>query len=225
MTLREIIYDIYEHLNIYTEDSDLSEEHLAFLVNTKRAMLVRQYISNLKKVMPKEAMQVLCLNLEIDDDCLEDKKVLRSINKIPSTIDSTGRSNLANVYTSNFRFTKNLNIIDYYKLPFVDSIPYNTKQLYVAVDPESYLIVYNPSNLHLNMEQIEVEGLFEDPEAAYEMSCDSDTQCDFLDADYPVELSMVDQIRNLILQDLMVKYNIPKDEINDGEKAQAQDQS
>ena len=47
-TLRQIIYDVKEIFNSYSDDALLSEEHIAFLINTKRAFYLKQYLSQLK---------------------------------------------------------------------------------------------------------------------------------------------------------------------------------
>ena len=51
-TLRQIIYDVKEIFNSYSDDALLSEEHIAFLINTKRAFYLKQYLSQLKREIP-----------------------------------------------------------------------------------------------------------------------------------------------------------------------------
>lgn len=217
MTLREIIYDILENLNVYSDDTKFSEEHIAFMVNNKRNLLLRQYMSNLKKVVPKEAIQVICVPLEIDENCFENIEVLKSINKLPSTLDNTGRSNIIDAYVGS-RFIKNINIIEYDRLPYLQGDKYNKLQTYVMIDPHFHLVVYNSAGNHLMLESIEVTGVFENPEEAYNMNCNPDEDvCDFLDATYPIESSLIDPLKNQIVRELLLKHQIDKDEINDGE--------
>lgn len=217
MTLREIIYDIKETLNSYSDDSKLSEEHIAFIVNNKRNMLLKQYMSNLKKEIPQEAIQLICLDLSNNKNCFEEIEVLKSTVRIPPTLDNTGRSNIINGYTP-LRFIKNINIIDYSRIPFISSYKYNKTQLYLAIDPKSYLIVFNTENLHLDLEKIEIEGVFENPEEAYNLSCENTSNnCDFYDAQYPIESALIDPLKNQVINELLLKYKIPFDNINDGE--------
>lgn len=216
MTLREIIYDVLEHLNAYSDDTKFSEEHIAFIVNNKRNMLLKQYMSNLRKEVPKEAIQSICIPLEIDNSCFDDMKVLKSTIKIPSTLENTGRSNIIKAYSGN-KFAKNINIIDYNRIPFVDAEKYNSKQLFIAVDTKSNLIVYNSSNNHLLLESIELDIVAENPEEAYALSCEASTNCDFYDAHYPIEAALIDALKMQVVNDLLLKYKIPQDEINDGE--------
>ena len=217
MTLKEIIYDINETLNAYSDDHKLSEEHIAFMINNKRNLLLKQYMSNLIKEVPQEAIQSICLNLELNRNCFENIQVLRSTIKIPATLDNTGRSNIIKAYTP-LRFIKNINIIDYSRIPFVYAEKYNKTQLFVAVDPKSYLIVFNTDNLHLDLELLEIEGVFENPEEAYNLSCEASiNNCDFFDSQYPIESALIDPIKNQIVNELLLKYKIPMDSENNSE--------
>lgn len=218
MTLREIIYDVMEHLNAYSDDIKLSEEHIAFVVNNKRNMLLKQYMSNLRKEIPLEAIQTVCLPLELDPNCFDDLTVLKSTVKVPATLDNTGRSNIIKAY-GGLRGIKNINIIDYSRMPFVAAEKYNDKQLFVAVDPRSYLVVYNSQDLHKLMEQMEVEGVFENPEEAYELDCEGKAEgCEFYDAKYPIESALVDPLKLQIVQELLIKFQIPLDNTNNAER-------
>jgi len=218
MTLREIIYDVLELLNVYSDDTKFSEEHIAFIVNNKRNMLLKQYMSNLRKEIPQEAIQSICLPLAIDENCFEDINVLKSISKIPATLDNTGRSSIIKAYAGT-RFQKNINIIDYSRIPFVGAEKYNDTQLFIAVDPRSYLVAYNPQGSHILMESIEIEGVYENPEEAYAFDCEAtSTDCEFFDTKYPIESALVDPLKMQIVQELLLKHQIPKDNVNDAEE-------
>lgn len=216
MTLREITYDIIELLNAYSDDSRISEEHIEFMIGSKRALLLKQYLSNGKKEIPQESMQLICMPLEKDDTCFSSISVLKSKDKVPPTLDNTGRSNIAKAYGRGVRDIKNLNIIDYSRLPYAGRSCYTSSQIYLSLDPKSHLILYSPTNKHMLVESLEIEGVFEDPRKAYELSCDNNS-VPFEDSDYPMEAAMLDPVKNLILQDLLNKYRIPMDIVNNGE--------
>lgn len=233
MTLREIIYDVLEHLNAYSDDHKFSEEHIAFLIHNKRNMLLKQYMSNLKKEVPMEALQTVCLDMEPDDNCFEDIKVLKSSVKVPPTVENTGRSNIVKIYAGS-RFMKTLNIVDYSRLPYLAKDPYNEKMLYVAVDPKSYLVAYNSAESHLLLNQLEIEAVFENPEEAWEYDCEvkelreqqstltatittDPIPCEFWDEQYPIESSLISPLVTMITQELLIKYQIPLDNINNAE--------
>lgn len=215
-TLREITYDIKEILNSYSDDSSLSIEHIAFMFQNKRNTHLKNYISNLKKELPLEAMQLICIPLKEDEQCEDDFKFLKGTVKIPSTLESSGRSNISQIFL-NSRVSKWLNVIDYIRFPYLKSGRMNTKQIYVAIDPDSYPIVYSNSNNHQYLEDIKLNIIAENPEEAYKLQCDKDENCDFYDSNYPIESSMVDLIKKEIIQELLIKYRIPVDQINNGQ--------
>lgn len=215
MTLNEFIADIQEMFNAYTDDSMLSDEHLAFVFTNKRNAYLKNYISNIKISLPLEAMQLICLKLEEDDACEDDLKFLKSTVKIPATLESTGRSNISQVFL-NSRMAKWINIIDYSRIPYLSGGRYNEKQIYIAVDPNNYLIVYSPSGNHEYLEEIKLNIIAENPEEAYELQCDKDEQCDFFDAKYPIESSMAAIIATEMKNEFIMKYRMPVDSINNG---------
>ena len=95
---------------------------------------------------------------------------------------------------------------------------YNKTQLFIAVDPKSYLVAYNSNNEHLLLENLEIEGVYEDPEEAFALSCeDTSADCDFYDTEYPIESALVDPLKMQIVQELLLKYQIPLDNKNNAE--------
>lgn len=218
MTLREIVSDITEKLNAYSDDNKIEEEHLVFVFNNKRNLYLKNYMSNLRKEIPKEAIQLICVDLVKDESCTEDMYLLKSTIKIPATLENTGRSNIVRVFTKNLEASKYYQVIDYHQLLYAGKECYQEKQVFVAIDPDSYLVVYNKSNLHITLNSILIEGVFENPEEAYNLSCDNaNNTCDFYDSQYPIESSLIDLISREITQELLLKYQIPEDKINNAE--------
>lgn len=216
-TLREIIYDVRERYNAYSDDSKLSDEHIAFMVMNVRNMLTGQAMSNPRKAVPKEALQVVCVNMAVDSQCFDEFDVLKSSLKLPATLDNTGRKELYRVHASGSRFVKNINVIDYSRLPFVNAEKYNGNQLYISVDHQNYLIGYNTQGKHLLLESLPVEAVFENPEQAYELSCEYDANVDFMDVPFPIDGGQVAQLVDEVAKRLMLKYQVPSDDKNDAE--------
>ena len=220
MTLNEITYSIKEDFNAFSDDNiTLSNEYIAFLVKIKRAVYLRNMLSNLKREIPIEAKQLICIGLEIDPTLCEDGYIfLRGTNKIPATLEATGRMNIADIYL-NSRISKWLNIIDYSRLPYLKSGGrFNNKQIYFTVDPDSYPIVYSPSNNHELLEEFKLNIVAEDPEEAYKLQCNVDANsCDYYDSQFQMPADMISDIRKEILNELLLKYRIPTDTINNAE--------
>lgn len=216
-TPRELIYDIKEMFSQYADSSLLSEEHIFFKLKNKRNTYLKNYISNLKKEIPQQAMQTICFTLEEDEMCEDDYIFLKSTEKLPATIESTGRSNISQAYLPS-RMAKWINIVDYQRWPYITSGGrYNAKQIYITLDPEDYILVYSPSGNHELIEDLKLNIVAEDPELAYQLQCDLNLQCDYFDAQFPIPGDMIDPISREIVNELLIKYRVPIDVINNGE--------
>jgi len=217
MTLNEIIYDTKEMFSVYSDDIQVSDEWIAFKFQNKRNTYLKNYLSNLQKSIPLQAKMQICLSLQEDDLCEDDFKLLKSTQKLPATLEASGRTNISEVYL-NSRVAKWLNIVDYQRLPYLKSGRYNSKQIYITIDPEDYIIVYSPSGNHELLEEIKLNIVPENPEEAFKMMCSIDSECDFYDyKNYPIPAELVDPIQREIINELLVKYRIPIDVVNNAE--------
>ena len=86
MTYREIVYACLDILKLTSDDSLYTEEHIVFLANKARTLLLKQRYSDIKKRIPESNYQTICLDLEkvqnIQDlDCQGSS--LRTIQKVP----------------------------------------------------------------------------------------------------------------------------------------------
>ena len=67
MTYREIIYMCLDALKITSDDAIFNEDHILFLVNKYRNLLLQQKYSDIRNTVLESNYQTLCLNLEIDN--------------------------------------------------------------------------------------------------------------------------------------------------------------
>ena len=86
MTYREIVYACLDILKLTSDDSLYTEDHIIFLANKARTLLLKQRYSDIKKKIPESNYQTICLDLEkvqnIQD--LECKgSSLRTVQEIP----------------------------------------------------------------------------------------------------------------------------------------------
>ena len=94
MTKNEIIYTVYEKLNISSDDSDYSEELISSLIDSKRAMLLKQQYAKNAWHMPIEIKQELCLDLELvdaDEGYCTAGKIMSTKLSIPKSIKIKGK--------------------------------------------------------------------------------------------------------------------------------------
>lgn len=222
MTKREIIYSVFEKLKILTDDSDLTEEFISSLIDSKRAMLLKQQFGKSPWDMPLQAQQEICLTLEVADaidgvTCFG--KILRSKLKLPSSVKIRGKQGPLLVRKMD-RMQISINIVPIERLPFLGHNQFLANQLYAAVDYDGKLYLFSNNSSHMFLSALKVTDVFEAPDDATEMSCDTEfSYIDPWDQDYPIESAMVDPLVNIIMQELTKTLSLPQDNVNDAEDA------
>ena len=90
MTYKEIVYMCLDTLKITSDDSVFNEDHILFLINRYRSILLQQKYADIRNPVSTSNYQTLCLDLTLDDtksiDICKDT-VLRSTEKIPSLLN------------------------------------------------------------------------------------------------------------------------------------------
>ena len=64
MTLNELIYSVRELLKADSDDSNVSNEFIAFLINSARVDYLKKYLNDFKKITPDSLLQTISIDLE-----------------------------------------------------------------------------------------------------------------------------------------------------------------
>ena len=226
MTKNEIIYTIFEKLRISSDDSDYSEELISSLIDSKRAMLLKQQYAKNAWHMPIEIKQELCMNLELVDKvegyCTAGK-IMSTTLSLPKSIKIKGKEGPLLVRRSDGMAIP-LNIVPIERIPFLFNNKYTQHLMYCAVDMSGKLLLISKDNKHRFLKSIKVTDIFEEPDVAREMQCNKDASLEVWEDSYPVESAMSDVIADLVVKELTRPLNIPKDEINDATDGQGRKQ-
>jgi len=243
MTKRELIYTVYERLNIETDDTNLTEEFVSSLLDSTRAKLIKQTYGNKGWNVPSSIKQELCLSLTpaaaIDGESCAGS-ILRSDDIIPIGISIKGADGAVLTVKSYDRTVVRINMVPMERLPFVGSDQYTAGMLFAAIDVDRRLYFVSQLRGHLLLAGVKVEGIYERPEDAYELGCtDKYTEytgaqgtqrksapelIDPWDVEYPLESAMQDDVINMIIQQLAASMAIPKDTTNDSTEVISQPQ-
>jgi len=222
-TLREMISSLKELVNAYSDDTTLSNEHLAFLFQNKRATYLEVLSSNPRKKMPSEAYQRIKLSMKAVPECEDEYVILSSQETLPSTINNDNDiEGLGKVYLPSI-LAKWINIINLERVPFILSGGrFNSKQIYVTKSKEDNVLLFNIVNSHVFVDEIEIDIIASSPEEADLLSAeqeydqDGDPICDFYDKKYPLPESLVKAIVIETAKELILKYQSGKDLNNNG---------
>lgn len=216
---KEIVYMVLDELHQYSDDSNITKEHIIFLAGRYRSFLLKQrYYTDLRKEIPESNMQTLCLDLEkteaIEGFPCEKGYYLRTKQEVPKTLP-IGNTRL---FASNSYYTGDIAFISRDRMRYVGYNKWMNNIIYATLDPSDriYLTSNNPQFLYL--ECVQMSGIFEDAEAASELECrdsDDNSKCDIMERDFPLEDALISPMIELIVKELSPAVLAPEDKDND----------
>lgn len=220
MLLSEIVYNIKNLIagGIESDDENLSNAQVAFMINYYRAKLFRQ--DRLKGRMGKELYvqnlgKVPLIQADKNECCEIDACILRTEKQIPKPLETYDGLNLSFIGTLGGRpyEKKTHNSIIWSKsAKYTGS---NTKWYY----QNGYIYIVNPSDPMLD--NVNIQGTFENPSKATEFrtcDCPNGDDCieDNLDYEYPLPAHHIDLIVKLVAEtELRLLTALPTDITND----------
>lgn len=215
-TFREIIYMILDEMKISTDDSYFTEDHIMYLINKYRVLILKQRYSDIKKQIPESNYQTICLDLievpAISGEPCEGGSYLRSKEKVPFLM----QIGVPKIYPIDY-YQGEITYVSRERMRYVGYNKYLKNIIYASIGPDNYLYFksFNPQYLYL--EKARMTGIFEDPQAASELQCpdeNGDTVCDVLDKTFPIEDALIPPMIELVVKELLSAEYIKKDEEN-----------
>lgn len=214
-TFRHIVYTVLDEIKSVNGDSYITEEHVIFLANQYRLFLLQQKINKEGAASLSSSMQqVICLDLEKIDAIpnlpCEGGQYLRSVQKIPTIVKGTSPS----VFSYDY-FKTNIQYISKDRMKYIGFNKYLQNIIYCTIFND-YLYFKSSNPQFLYLEQVKMQGIFEDAEAAASLSCDREnSSCiDVLDTEFPLSGDLVPQMIELLTRELYTALNRPSDEAN-----------
>tara|TARA_R110000772_G_scaffold54130_1_gene123502 strand:+ start:8843 stop:9529 length:687 start_codon:yes stop_codon:yes gene_type:complete len=225
MTLDKLIYDIREGVRQFSDDSELSDRYITYLLGIKRAKYLRQDLNNYQRSFDNSIIQTLCIDLEevsvnecgIDYEC---DTILRTTVPVPKPLELHTKVALTSVKPTN-RIAIAFNFITKKKATFLEGATFQSS-IYSFLDPNGYIyIVSGKDNNHFKLlECLTISGVFENPLDLRDFQdccgCTTPLPCfDDSTTDYPLQPHFIDLIRAEIIQDVVQTLKMPEDKSND----------
>lgn len=207
---------VLDELKISSDDSFFTEDHVIFLLDKYRSVILRKAYEDVATPVPDSNKQTICLSLEkspaLSGDPCDGGYYLKSTEKVPSMIEEISSPIVYPVdYYQNILIT----YISKERMRFVGYNKFLKNIIYVSKGDDDYLYFKSNNPLHMYLEKIKLSGVFDDAKEAAKLSCDdSDTVCDILDADFPLESFLVPDVIRLVLQELSPAVYKPEDKAN-----------
>ena len=213
-TYKELVYMCLDELKLYSDDALYTEEHIIFLLGKYRTFLIKQRYSDIKKQIPESNYQTICLDLievpAISGEPCEGGSYLRSKEKIPFLM----KIGNPRVYPIDY-YQGEITYVSRERMRYVGYNKYLKNIIYASIGPDNYLYFksFNPQYLYL--EKARMTGIFEDSQAASELQCPDDSECDILDRVFPIEEALVSPMVELVVKELLGAEYRPEDSNND----------
>ena len=113
-------------------------------------------------------------------------------------------------------FKGNITYISRERMRYIGYNKYLQNIIYASIAPDNYLYLNSSNPQFLYLKKIRVTGIFEDPQKALELQCDSedDNSCDILDKTFPIEDSLITPLIQLVVEELTKDEYKPEDKKN-----------
>lgn len=217
MNKRELIYTVFEKLNIHSDDTRLSEELVSSLIDTKRAMLLKQQYAKNSWHMPIDIKQEICADLSLVDRIdgySSAGKILATNMVLPRSIKIKGKEGPLAVRKAD-GMEIGVSIVAIERIPFLFENKYTQHLVYCAVDFSGKLYIISKDNKLKFLKSIKITDIFESPDEARDYACNLDSSIDAWDDHYPIEAAMADIAIDLVVKELTRSLGIPSDNVND----------
>lgn len=220
MTGNELIYQIFEDLNIYSDDTNTSERYVLQLINQQRALFVTnennkrgvtidsKLIQNLQASQMEQVDSTIANDLGFSSECF----FVRTVNEVPRAIETHKGQLYTRIGPLDLR-AKEFPLKEVIEIPFVGNGRFNEHVIFAFWMNDRIYLTSNSSDL-LFVKAIAIRGVFEDPVAAANYNLPAD-QCWTMDDEYPLSDRLFNYIKPQIIQQLAAKASIPSDDTND----------
>lgn len=210
-TYREMVYLVLDKLKGLSDDFTFTEDHVLFQLVKYRAFLLKQRYSDIKKHIPEQNYQTICLTLEdVNNDYKEfctDGGHKKSTEKVPYPMNIA----IPRVYDSNY-MVENIAYIMRDRMRFVGHNNYLGSIIYCSIYPNDLLYLKSNKNIIIPLERVYMTAVFQDCLDALKLQCNK--ECETLDNIFPLEDSLVEPLIELVVKDLLPDVYRPKDESN-----------
>lgn len=200
-TLNELIYNIRNLAagGILSDDQLISNRQMAFIINYTRAFLIKKDLDKKKSINPDIIQDLGCVPVQPVDkaECCElivDCLILRTVDPLPKTI-ALNHSNPI-TFVGLLDGSESFDFISQARSRWTQYETYtaNYRRAYLK---NGHLYVSND----LLLEDINVQGVFEDPLAAAKYHNCNGEPCFSFDSTYPIEESMIKALTQSIITD------------------------
>ena len=222
-SLTDLQSEIEEALRINSDDSEVDRRLITRLIAEQRALWIRNEYNKNRSISEDVTQDLGCIAMELKDaaDCCSDIveagcKVLRTAVDLPKPIEYHNSSGFTRVGATN-TIKAPISLIPYQRVPFAGNGRFNQGRIF-AFYLNNRMYLYSKTEDFMQIEYLNIRGVFEDPTAAGSFRTCSDLVCWTPDSEYPINDWMWTYMKEQIIQQLLRQESIPMDEDNDAKQ-------
>ena len=208
-TYREAIYMCLDLLKGMSDDFTYTEDHVAYLLDKCRALLLKQrYGNDPKKHVPYSNYQTLEITLEDT----EGGDYLKSTELIPYTL----QLGIPRITVDNY-YDTTIEIVSRERFPFVGNNKYLKKITYATIDHNNILLLKKDYCYCCDSNtKIKLTAIFENPREITSVASpvEDSTNVNSWDKILPIEESLTTTLIELVVKELAGSMYIPSDDTN-----------
>ena len=111
-------------------------------------------------------------------------------------------------------FQGEFNYVSRERMKYVGNNKYLKNQIYSTIAPDQYLYFKSNNPQFLNLEQVKITDVFENPSEAAVLECNNNDTCELLDMNFPLEEALIPNVIGMALKELLGAAYRPKDDEN-----------
>lgn len=210
----EVIYMVNDSLKLKSDDSNITPEHIEFLLLQYRSLLLEQRYTDQKKVIPISNYQTICVDIDLDDTCATGDSA-QSKESLPSLANLKGNESIhiQNAMVKGLVLKYTYTSLD--RFPYVGNNKWLRNIIYFTTNTDGRLLLKSANPDFRYLKKIKLSGLFENPREALKMSCDEEgNSCNYLDSEFPLETALVSTLIAMVVEFLGQNIYRPEDDIN-----------
>lgn len=207
----ELVYMVLDEIKGMSDDHSFTEDHVIFLLDKYRGLLLKQRYSDVKKQIPESNYQTISLELiqvpAISGEPCEGGIYLRSSNKIPFLM----QIGVPRVYPTDY-YQGDITYVSRDRMRYVGGNKYLKNIIYCSINPDNYLYFKSSNPQFIYLDSVKFTGIFQDPIEVSKL--ENGNNCNVLNSVFPLEDALIPPLIELVVKELLGANYRPADSIN-----------
>ena len=207
-TYREVIYLVLDEMKIQSDDGYFGEEHMMYLINLYRPVILKQKYTDVRKDIPESNYQTIVMELqdspEVNGDLDGSSYYKRTKLKMPSIVNLDGKERIITISSPRDYWKGEISFINKDRFKYVGHNKFLPKAVYASLNPDQYIYLKAAGTIINTLASVSITSIFENPVEVNALSKDLNGKInDPLDIECPIEVNLIPVIAQFILKDMI----------------------